>query len=106
MDGYIILKTNILYRIKTNSKSNEEITEKRIYTYQIIKNEIYYTYRNSNNKYSIEKMNLNNKKETTIYNNSGMYFYIKNNTIYYILAVYNETEYQYKYDLYSIKNKW
>lgn len=103
-DGWIYyFKNNILYRVRTNNKNNEEVTKKRVYTYQIIKNDIYYTYRNSNNKYTIEKMNLNNKKETVIYNNAGMYFNIKNNTIYYILAVYNESKYQYKYDLYSIK---
>lgn len=103
-DGWIYyFKEYNLNRIKTNGQNKEELLKDRIYAYQIVGNTIYYTYRNSDNKYVLAQMNLNTKVKETIYNNSGVYFYVQNNNIYYIFSKYDDKINEYKYSLYKIK---
>lgn len=91
-----------LFKVKTNGKNRTQLSNKTIENYQIVENEIYYSYE-SNGNYVIAKMNLNGKNITKIDEEAGREFFVKGNKIYFINEKYDMENYEYKYELCKMK---
>ena len=77
-----------LYKIKTNGKNRTQLSNKAIENYQVVGNQIYYTYE-SNGKYVLAKMNLSGKNVVKIDEEAGREYDMEN--------------YEYKYELCKMK---
>ena len=91
-----------LYKVKTNGKNRTQLSNKAIENYQVVGNQIYYTYE-SNGKYVLAKMNLSGKNVVKIDEEAGREFFVNGNKIYFINEKYDMENYEYKYELYKMK---
>lgn len=64
-----------LYKVKTNGKNRTQLSNKAIENYQVVGNQIYYTYE-SNGKYVLAKMNLSGKNVVKIDEEAGREFFV------------------------------
>lgn len=91
-----------LFKIKTNGKKRTQLFSKAIENYQIVGNQIYYSYENDG-KQIIAKMNLDGSNIIKLDEEAGKEFFVKGNKIYYINENYDMDNYEYKYELYMLK---
>lgn len=89
-----------LYRVKTNNKNKEQITNKSMLNYEVVGDWIYYSYINDG-KYVIAKMRTSGEDITKIDDDASEVFFVSKNMIYYIYK--NNNSDTTTYELYKIK---
>lgn len=101
-DWIYYFEQSSLYKIKTNGKGKKKLSTKLMKNYEIVGNWIYYSYMDDG-KYVIAKVKTNGKSNKIVSEDVGKAFFLVGNNIYYIYEDYDFNNFEYKYQLYRMK---